>query len=225
MTQKLLLLHPFRLRDAETKKRVNIQNVEENFWTINHISQGNLFDLKFLHFCASNVPVVVTPHIDAPCVSTLVHWPATHGHGVQPPARPVLVGLESCTQTIFLKKNISLSVSSCLAVFLFVFVIFRDLQSGNLFTNITIGPYARRGLFFNEYETRNIIRHYVSMVNPRLPFLESPVKHLLVDKEALQRTEGGDNPKNVDDWLARRISDILTDTYYKFSGILQSIQR
>lgn len=94
---------------------------------------------------------------------------------------------------------------------------FRDLQSGNLFTNITIGPYARRGLFFNEYETRNIIRHYVSMVNPRLPFLESPVKHLLVDKEALQRTEGGDNPKNVDDWLARRISDILTDTYYKFS--------
>ena len=105
-----------------------------------------------------------------------------------------------------------------------MFVIFRDLQSGNLFTNITIGPYARRGLFFNEYETRNIIRHYVSMVNPRLPFLESPVKHLLVDKEALQRTEGGDNPKNVDDWLARRISDILTDTYYKFSGILQNIQ-
>ena len=104
-------------------------------------------------------------------------------------------------------------------------VIFRDLQSGNLFTNITIGPYARQGLFFNEYETRNIIRHYVSMVNPRLPLLESPVKHLLVDKEALQRTEGGDNPKNVDDWLARRISDILTDTYYKFSGILQSIQR
>ena len=38
-------------------------------------------------------------------------------------------------------------------------------------------------------------------------------------KEALQRTEGGDSPKNVDDWLARRISDILTDTYYKFSGI------
>lgn len=105
-----------------------------------------------------------------------------------------------------------------------MFVIFRDLQSGNLFTNITIGPYARRGLFFNEYETRNIIRHYVSMVNPRLPFLESPVKHLLVDKEALQRTDGGDSPKNVDDWLARRISDILTDTYYKFSGILQSIQ-
>lgn len=29
---------------------------------------------------------------------------ATHGHGVQPPARSVLVGLESCTQTIFLKK-------------------------------------------------------------------------------------------------------------------------
>ena len=51
-----------------------------------------------------------------------------------------------------------------------------------MFTNITIGPYARRGLFFNEYETRNIIRHYVSMVNPRLPLLESPVKHLLVDK-------------------------------------------
>ena len=41
----------------------------------------------------------------------------------------------------------------------------RDLQSGTLFTNITIGPYARRGLFFNEFETRNIIRHYVSMVS------------------------------------------------------------
>ena len=96
---------------------MNIRNVEDIFWTINHISQGNLLDLKFLHFYVSNVPVVVTPHIDAPCVSTLVHWPATHGHGVQPPARSVLVGLESCTQTIFLKKNISLSVSSCPAVF------------------------------------------------------------------------------------------------------------
>ena len=98
----------------------------------------------------------------------------------------------------------------------------RDLQSGNLFTNITIGPYARRGLFFDGHEIRSIIRHYVSMLNPTLPILESPVKHLLVDKEELRRFEGGDSQKNIDDWLARRISDILTDTYYKFSGISQS---
>ena len=60
------------------------------------------------------------------------------------------------------------------------------------------------------------------MLNPTLPILESPVKDLLVDKEELRRIEGGDSHKNIDDWLARRISDILTDTYYKFSGILQS---
>ena len=56
------------------------------------------------------------------------------------------------------------------------------------------------------------------MLNPTLPILESPVKELLVDKEELERTAGGNSRKNVDDWLARRISDILTDTYYKFSG-------
>ena len=59
------------------------------------------------------------------------------------------------------------------------------------------------------------------MVNPSLPILDSPVKTLLVDKEELLRTEGGESRKNVDDWLARRISDILTDTYYKFSGVDQ----
>ena len=40
-------------------------------------------------------------------------------------------------------------------------------------------------------------------MNPTLPLVENPVKHLLVDKEALQRTEGGDTPANIDSWLAR----------------------
>lgn len=94
----------------------------------------------------------------------------------------------------------------------------RDLQSGTLFTNITIGPYARRGLFFDQHETRNIIRHYVSMLNPTLPILESPVKHLLVDMDELKRFEGGTSENNINDWLAKRLSDIVIDTYYKFSG-------
>ena len=94
----------------------------------------------------------------------------------------------------------------------------RDLQSGTLFTNITIGPFARRGLFFDQHETRNIIRHYVSMLNPTLPLLESPVKHLLVDMDELKRFEGGTSQNNINDWLAKRLSDIVIDTYYKFSG-------
>ena len=59
---------------------------------------------------------------------------------------------------------------------------FRDLQSGNLFTNITVGPFARTGLFFDRTETRSIIRHYISMLNAKLPILDSPVKKILDDK-------------------------------------------
>lgn len=62
--------------------------------------------------------------------------------------------LEPAVKTAFGSSLISIDMCGC-----------RDLQSGTLFTNITIGPYARRGLFFNEFETRNIIRHYVSMVS------------------------------------------------------------
>ena len=87
-----------------------------------------------------------------------------------------------------------------------------------MFTNITIGPFARRGLFFDQHETRNIIRHYVSMLNPTLPLLESPVKHLLVDMDELKRFDGGTSQNNINDWLAKRLSDIVIDTYYKFSG-------
>ena len=97
----------------------------------------------------------------------------------------------------------------------------RDLQSGTLFTNITIGPYARKGLFFDQHETRSIIRHYVSMLNPTLPILDSPVKHLLVDMDELKRFDGGTSQNNINDWLAKRLSDIVIDTYYKFSGTLR----
>ena len=102
----------------------------------------------------------------------------------------------------------------------------RDLQSGTLFTNITIGPFARRGLFFDQHETRNIIRHYVSMLNPTLPILESPVKELLVDMDELKRLEKGRtvSQSNINDWLAKRLSDIVIDTYYKFSGIAVNLE-
>ena len=101
---------------------------------------------------------------------------------------------------------------------IFSHLILRDLQSGTLFTNITIGPYARKGLFFDQHETRSIIRHYVSMLNPTLPILDSPVKHLLVDMDELKRFDGGTSQSNINDWLAKRLSDIVIDTYYKFSG-------
>ena len=105
-----------------------------------------------------------------------------------------------------------------LLLYFHISLLLRDLQSGTLFTNITIGPYARKGLFFDQHETRSIIRHYVSMLNPTLPILDSPVKHLLVDMDELKRFEGGTSQNNINDWLAKRLSDIVIDTYYKFSG-------
>ena len=94
---------------------------------------------------------------------------------------------------------------------------FRDLQSGNLFTNITVGPYARRGLFFDREETRSIIQHYISMLNPKLPLLDSPVKELLVDKDEIRLVKGPISQSNIDDWLSKRLSDIIMDSFYKFS--------
>lgn len=108
--------------------------------------------------------------------------------------------------------------SQWLLCIIFSHLLLRDLQSGTLFTNITIGPYARKGLFFDQHETRSIIRHYVSMLNPTLPILDSPVKHMLVDMDELKRFEGGTSQNNINDWLAKRLSDIVIDTYYKFSG-------
>lgn len=61
------------------------------------------------------------------------------------------------------------------------------VQSGHLFSNITVGPYARRGLFLDRHETRSIIRHYISMLNPSLPVIDTPVKHILVDVEEIKR--------------------------------------
>ena len=94
---------------------------------------------------------------------------------------------------------------------------FRDLQSGNLFTNITVGPFARTGLFFDRTETRSIIRHYISMLNPKLPLLDSPVKEILVDKDEIRVVKGPLGQTRIDEWLSKRLSDIIVDSYYKFS--------
>lgn len=94
---------------------------------------------------------------------------------------------------------------------------FRDLQTGNLFTNITVGPFARTGLFFDRGETRSIIRHYISMLNPKLPLLDSPVKEVLVDKDEIRIVKGPIGQSRIDDWLSKRLSDIIVDSYYKFS--------
>jgi len=95
---------------------------------------------------------------------------------------------------------------------------FRDLQSGHLFSNITVGPYARRGLFLDRHETRSIIRHYISMLNPSLPVIDTPVKHILVDVEEIKRSHRGEaSSADMDDWLSKRLSDIIMDSYYKFS--------
>ena len=94
---------------------------------------------------------------------------------------------------------------------------FRDLQSGNLFTNITVGPFARTGLFFDRTETRSIIRHYISMLNPKLPLLDSPVKEILVDKDEIRVVKGPLGQTKIDEWLSKRLSDIIVDSYYKFS--------
>ena len=94
---------------------------------------------------------------------------------------------------------------------------FRDLQSGHLFTNITMGPFARRGLFLDRKETRGILRHYISMLNPKLPLLDSPVKELLVDKDEVRLIKGPGGQSLIDDWLSRRLSDIIVESFYKFS--------
>ena len=94
---------------------------------------------------------------------------------------------------------------------------FRDLQSGNLFTNITIGPYSRRGLFLDRSETRSIIKQYMSMLNPQLPLLDTPVKDLLVDKDEIRHLKGVVSQSNMDDWLSKRLSDIIMESFYKFS--------
>ena len=94
---------------------------------------------------------------------------------------------------------------------------FRDLQSGQLLTNITAGPFARTGLFFDRKETESIIRHYISLVNPRLPLLDSPVKEILVDKDRVRFVKGPAGQKRIDDWLAKRFADILVESFYRFS--------
>ena len=94
---------------------------------------------------------------------------------------------------------------------------FRDLQSGHLFTNITMGPFARRGLFLDRKETRSILRHYISMLNPKLPLLDTPVKELLVDKDEVRLVKGAAGHGMLDDWLSKRLSDIIVESFYKFS--------
>ena len=48
---------------------------------------------------------------------------------------------------------------------------FMDLQTGNLFRNVSLGPFVKRGLPTNRVETKHIIKNYISLINPRLPLL------------------------------------------------------
>ena len=94
---------------------------------------------------------------------------------------------------------------------------FKDLQTGHLLTNITVGPFAKRGVFFNKKEAKSIIKHYISTINPRLPILESSVKEILVDKDQVQIFKGPFGQEIIDDWLSKRFSDIIVESFYRFS--------
>lgn len=95
---------------------------------------------------------------------------------------------------------------------------FMDLQTGNLFRNVSMGPLLSRGLPTNRLETKHIIRNYISLINPRLPLLKSPMKEMLVDMEEIRGRSGGfSSTKLVDDYLAIKMGDILMDSLYKLS--------
>ena len=55
------------------------------------------------------------------------------------------------------------------------------------------------------------------MLNPKLPLLDSPVKEILVDKDEIRIVKGPMGQTRIDDWLSKRLSDIIVDSYYKFS--------
>ena len=93
-----------------------------------------------------------------------------------------------------------------------------DLQNGNLFRNISIGPFIKRGLPTTREESKHIIRNYISLVDPRLPLLDSPMKEMLVDMEEIRsHNSGTSSPRVVDNYLASKMADILMDSIYKLS--------
>lgn len=92
-----------------------------------------------------------------------------------------------------------------------------DLQSGNLFRNISLGPFVQRGLPTSKQETKYIIRNYISVINPQLPLLDSSLKEMLVDMEEVRSHGGHSKHEMVDNLLAHKMADILMDSIYKFS--------
>ena len=55
------------------------------------------------------------------------------------------------------------------------------------------------------------------MLNSKLPLLDSPVKEILVDKDEIRVVKGPLGQTRIDEWLSKRLSDIIVDSYYKFS--------
>jgi hypothetical protein len=53
------------------------------------------------------------------------------------------------------------------------------------------------------------------MLNPKHPLLDSPVKEIFVDE--IRIVKGPMGQTRIDDWLSKRLSDIIVDSYYKFS--------
>jgi hypothetical protein len=95
---------------------------------------------------------------------------------------------------------------------------FMDLQTGNLFRNVSLGPFVKRGLPTNRVETKHIIRNYISLINPRLPLIHSSMKEMLVDMEEIRKlSHGSSSPHLVDSYLASKVADILMDSVYKLS--------
>jgi len=86
---------------------------------------------------------------------------------------------------------------------------FRELESGQIFRNISIGPFESRGLLFDRMETRYIIKNYISAANPKLPLIETPIKEIMVDMEEVEKTG-----IHIDAWLATRFTDIVMDSVY-----------
>lgn len=75
----------------------------------------------------------------------------------------------------------------------------------------------KRGLPTNRLETKNIIKNYISLINPRLPLLDSSMKEMLVDMEEIRSLGHGNDPRLVDTFLASKMADILMDSVYKLS--------
>ena len=55
------------------------------------------------------------------------------------------------------------------------------------------------------------------MLNSKLPLLDSPVKEIHVDKDEIRVVKGPLGQTRIYEWLSKRLSDIIVDSYYKFS--------